>query len=104
MTASYWHRKHDRCWERDDGALVMIDAATECCTARPWLPNYRGWIAYGPRDNDGWRDYLWFTRKGSLLHIPRKFKTPEAAMAAVDHAYPFRFHFCVFGDTHEQPR
>lgn len=87
MTVRYWHRKHMHRWERDDGCVVKIDRTTECFTGRPWLPNYRGWMAYGPGDDE--HNYLGFTRKRSPFIIPRKFKTPEAAMAAVDREYPF---------------
>lgn len=76
-------------WDRTDGAVVKIDHAVECDTSRPWLPNYRGWKAWGPGDND----LLGFKRRSTRLRrsrfvIARKFKTAQSAMKAVDAEYP----------------
>lgn len=81
-----WHERNARRWESDDGAVVKIDDVAETCTARPWLPHYRGWVAYGPGPEQ--HNYLGFFRRNSRLNIPRKFKTAAAAMQAVDGAWP----------------
>lgn len=81
-----WKQVHRQRWERDDGAVVKIDETVQCNTSRPWLPNYRGWKAWGPGPEQS--NYLGFCRRNSRLNIPRKFKTAEAAMAAVDKEYP----------------
>lgn len=76
-------------WDRSDGAVVKIDHTVECSTSRPWLPNYRGWKAWGPGEND----LLGFKRRCTRLRrsrfvIARKFKTAQSAMKAVDAEYP----------------
>lgn len=81
-------RKGDR-WDRTDGACVRIDHSVECSTSKPWLPNYRGWKAWGPGDHD----LLAFKRRSTRLRrsrfrIARKFKTAASAMKAVDAEYP----------------
>lgn len=81
-----WKEIHHRRWQSTDGAVVKIDEATECNTSRPWLPNYRGWKAYGPGPDQG--NYLGFNRRNSGFRVARKFKTAQAAMAAVDEEYP----------------
>ena len=83
-------RKDDR-WDRADGACVKIDHTVECSTSRPWLPNYRGWKAWGPGDND----LLGFKLRRSRFTIARKFKTAAAAMKAVDAEYPPNAHLSV---------
>lgn len=79
-----WTQFNLRRFESDDGCVVKIDEATECDSAKPWLENYRGWIAYGPGDEG----YIGFYRRKSWMRIPKKFKTPHTAMAAVDVEYP----------------
>lgn len=81
-----WTQINDERWERGDGAVVKIDHTTEANSARPWLPNYRGWIAFGPGDNQ--YNYLGFKRKNSDFNIPRKFKAAENAMLSVDREFP----------------
>lgn len=71
---------------RSDNAVVKIDEIAETLTAKPWLPNYRGWIAYGPGDDN--HNCLCFKRRNSRFSIPRKFKTAKAAMEAVDRDFP----------------
>lgn len=81
-----WKKIHDKRWERDDNAVVKYDHTTECNTSRPWLKGHRGYIAYGPGEEE--HNYLGHRRKDSRFYIPRKFKTPEAAMKVVDKEYP----------------
>jgi hypothetical protein len=83
-----WKEVNARRWVRSDNAVVIIDESVACSTSRPWLPNYRGWMAFGPGDEE--HNYLGFMRKRSLFRIPKKFKTAAAAMRAVDLAYPLR--------------
>lgn len=80
-----WRKISEYRWERHDNAVVKIDTSTELSTSSPWLPNYRGWIAYGPGPEE--HNYLGFKRRNSPLLIPRKFKTAESAMGAVDREY-----------------
>ena len=81
-----WLQANGGRWHRSDGCCVRIDLSVVCNTSRPWLPNYRGWIAFGNRDD---HDYLGYKRKGGRRgFIPVKFKTAQAAMAAVDHVVP----------------
>ena len=77
-----WRKISEYRWERHDNAVVKMDTSTELNTSRPWLPNYRGWIAFGPGSEE--HNYLGFKRRNSPLLIPRKFKTAEATMSAVD--------------------
>lgn len=80
-----WKQVHGRRWISDDGAVVCIDETREGWN-KVWSPNYRGYIAFGPGEEN--HNYLSFRRKNSVFVIPKKFKTPQAAMAAVDHEYP----------------
>ncbi len=67
--------------------MVKYDEAAATNTSRPWLPGHRGWMAFAPGDDE--HNFLrWRNRRG--VGIPRKFKTPEAAMAAVDLLHPMR--------------
>lgn len=81
-----WQQKHHRRWERSDGAVVKYDTFVECNTAKPWLPNHRGYIAYGPGPEE--TNYLGYKRKNSPFLIPCKFKTAANAMMAIEKAYP----------------
>lgn len=74
-------------WRRPDNAVVKYDWSVACLTAKPWLKNHRGWMAFGPGKDDN--NYLkWRNKRG--FGIPRKFKTPENAMKALEKVYPFR--------------
>lgn len=81
-----WTKTRDGRWDSDDNAVVKYDHTVECNTAKPWLPNHRGFIAYGPGPSE--TNYLGFRRKNSRGTIPRKFKTAEAAMKAIDKHFP----------------
>lgn len=81
-----WSQVNDERWERGDGAVVKIDHTTEANSSRPWLLNYRGWMAFGPGDSQ--HNYLGFKRRNSMFNIPRKFKTAESAMISVDAEFP----------------
>lgn len=80
-----WKKIHDHRWESDDGCVVKIDETVQCNTSRPWLPNYRGWMAYGPGKSNF--NYLWHRRGNTRFKIITKFKTPEKAMEAIDRHY-----------------
>lgn len=81
-----WTQLGRRTWRSDDNAVVKIDSTTECSTSRPWLPNYRGWMAFVPGDSEF--EKLTFERRNSRFKVVRKFKTAQAAMAAIDKEYP----------------
>jgi hypothetical protein len=80
-----WLQKDAKWWQRSDGAEVIYDEYSALATAKPWLPHHRGWDGFGPQ---GLSQTLSFRRKNTWVKIRRKFKTPEAAMKAVDAAYP----------------
>lgn len=67
-------------WERPDGAYVWYDEKTPW--ANPENPRCRMWTAFGP---DGM--YL-AKRSRSPFRKPRRWATPEAAMAALDREWP----------------
>jgi len=79
-----WTQKNSRRFESADGCVVKVDESVACNTSKPWLKNYRGWIAFGPGDEG----YIGFLRRNSYMRIPKKFKTQKTAMAAVDAEYP----------------
>lgn len=89
-----WVKVGAQRYQRPDNAVVRYDHSVECSTSRPWLDGHRGWMAFGPGEVDG--NYLACSfrrsRRGrvSRMSTPRKFKTAEAAMAAVDREFPFR--------------
>lgn len=84
-----WNQTNTRRWDSDDGACVKYDYSTQFTTAREWLPNHRGYVAFGPNC-----EYpLTFTkyRPKHIIHfmeITRKFKTPENAMKVIDCEFP----------------
>lgn len=80
-----WTQVSDKRWVSDDNAVVKIDLSAQCMHSRPWRPNYRGWIAYGPGPEEF--NYLkFFSKRGHS--VPRKFKFAEKAMLAVDKEFP----------------
>lgn len=85
MSRQWKQTRPDR-WDSNDGCVVKIDHTVECSTSRPWRPHYRGWIAYGPGADE--HNYLGFSKRNSMANIPRKFKTPESGMKAVDKEWP----------------
>lgn len=88
---SPWVKVHDERYFRPDNAVVKYDRST--VSSRSYLAGHRGWIAYGPGDDE--TNYLGFfpprPRRGgfSKCRVPRKFKTPEGAMRAVDREFPY---------------
>lgn len=84
-----WKQTSRGRWESDDGAVVRIDHTTECSTSCPWLPNYRGWMAFKPGPMDVVGTQLVFARRNTWMKVTRKWKTAEAAMAVVDEEYPY---------------
>jgi hypothetical protein len=76
-----WREKNWRRWERSDGAVVQWDQRSP--HVRPWLPAARMWTAWEPDPSD---NYLKMTN--GRLSWPRRFKTAQAAMRAVDKEFP----------------
>jgi len=72
-------------WERSDGAVAKW--SQESPYPNPALESARLWIAFEP---DPSREYLSRGRRDSVLRWPRRFKTAEAAMRAVDLEYPLK--------------
>jgi hypothetical protein len=85
-----WTQINKQRWERSDGAVVKYDEAVQCNTACPWLPNHRGFMAYGPGKDQ--HNYIGFFRKNRNKlwpkRIPTKYKTPQSAMKAVNEKWP----------------
>lgn len=77
-----WTQENWRTWVRSDGAVVRWLNLTQY--QNPDMNRARMWIAFGP----GEEGYLAMGRRGSILRFPIRWKTPEAAIAAVDRAYP----------------
>ena len=72
---------HDK-WTRSDGAVVRWDQSSPY--PNPANPRSRMWIAFGPEPGG---EYLRQTSKHGL-EWPRRWKTAEAAMKAVDREFP----------------
>ena len=68
-------------YEREDGACVWENL--DEYWAKPFLEGHKRWSATAA---DGTR--LSYYRKNPKIHIDRRWKTPEAAMKAVDKEYP----------------
>lgn len=75
------YRPTDR-WDREDGAAVKY--SLDYYWANPAKPGHRGWLAFGPTEEQP----LFYTLRGSRAKIHRRWKTAEAAMEAVDEMYP----------------
>jgi len=75
-----WTQKTRDRWERHDGAVVK--RSTDEYYAQPWLAGHRGWIAFEPNPST---NYL--RMSNGRVGWPRRWKTPEAAMRAVDREY-----------------
>ena len=92
LVAGAWRQVSDIAWERSDSALVKFDQATAGSTTRPWLPQRRGWMAFVP--GASFSRYLGYhsgrrrVRRPSLGWVPRKFKTAQSAMRALDREHP----------------
>lgn len=80
-----WTQKSDSRWERADGAVVR-DVGASSPESKPWLPGHRGWMAFGPGPDE--HNYLSMPF-GKRFRGPRKWKTAEAAMRAVDREFPY---------------
>lgn len=83
MVSSPWRQISDRRWERSDGAAVLWDDRTP--HANPCLPHARMWTAWSPNPEDR---CLTQGRRNSRRTWPRRFRTPENAMAAADREWP----------------
>ncbi len=74
-------------FERTDGAYVL--RSTDEYYANPMNPRHLGWKAYVDVehvDDDG--TYLGYKRRDSPFRIARRWKTPQAAMRAIDKERP----------------
>lgn len=74
---------------RSDGSYVLYDQSRLLSTSRPWLAGHRGWMAFGPDGNYlGYRPRRWKTGGYSWMVVPRKFKTANHALKALQRAFP----------------
>jgi hypothetical protein len=80
-----WNKTSDDRYDATDGAVVRYDMAAWLMAARA-TAEHRCWIAFSPGKEE--HNYLGFYRRNSRMRIPRKYKTAEAAMQAVDKAFP----------------
>src|SRR5271166_4361717 len=89
-----WTRISGRRWERSDGAVVKYDDSSPW--PNPAVATARMYTAWEPNPSE---QALSMTRgrerraqDGRLWRpgFPRRWKTPEAAMKAVDREYPLR--------------
>lgn len=78
-----WTRKNERRYVRHDGAVVRYDDRTPY--SNPNNASARMWTAWEP---DPGERALSMGRYSSGFKWPRRFRTPEAAMRAVDKAWP----------------
>ena len=68
-------------FERSDGSYVWYDQSSP----NPIDPNCRMWVAFGPDQT-----YLSKDRRKGWMRVPRRWKTPEAAMKALDKEIPIK--------------
>ena len=83
-----WNEKENRI-ERVDGAYVM--KSRDEYWAEPWLKGHKPWVAFvdaDPNDDCDNGTALTYQRGNSPLGISRRWKTPEAAMRAIDKEHP----------------
>jgi hypothetical protein len=80
---STWKKVNDNRWERLDGAVVKYDVSSP--NPNPAKETARMWTAWAP---DPSQASLSMSRCSSLLRWPRRWKSAEKAMQAVDKAYP----------------
>lgn len=89
-----WTRISGRRWERSDGAVVKYDDSSPW--PNPAEPTARMFTAWEPNPSE--RALMMLrgrerrAQDGHLFRLgcPRRWKTPEAAMKAVDREYPER--------------
>ena len=77
-----WLQVSWRRWTRIDGAAVLWDNRTPY--ANPSSPNGRMWTAWKPDPSEE----CLIRRSKNGLGFPRRWKSRESAMAAVDREYP----------------
>ena len=76
-------------WVRSDNALVLYDHDATGATSHPWLDRPRGWKAFGPGPSKyNVLHYLRWRRFRAFIRVARKWRSAQAAMAAVDSMYP----------------
>lgn len=78
-----WTYIHENRCVRRDNAVVMYD--TRSPYPNPGDPNAKMWTAWEPGESNRALSYQhWHSR----LRSPRRFKTAESAMQAVDREFP----------------
>lgn len=93
-TDARWEQVNLRRWRRSDGAVVMWDDRSPW--PNPAITSARMWTAWEPDPSNRYlamaRGRLRQTMNGVLSKpgFPRRWKTAEAAIRAVDREYPFR--------------
>lgn len=83
MDSIAWRMVNENRYVRNDGAVVMWDQRSPY--PNPENPESRLWTAWEPDPSER---YIGMGRRGSRLTWPRRWKTAEAAMSAVDRLYP----------------
>lgn len=84
-----WTEVHWRRWEANDGAVVRWDNSSP--HPNPANPRSRMWIAFGPGADEYDCLKAFRMRRGrrrSDRGYPRRWKTAQAAMRAVDETFP----------------
>ena len=76
-----WREKHENRWVRYDGAVVLYDVHSP--HPNPLNPNCRMWTAWEPDPSE-----MYLRMTNGRLGWPKRFKTPQNAMKAVDKAFP----------------
>lgn len=87
--AAPWTMIAEDRWVRSDNALVLYDHDATGATSHPWLDRPRGWKAFGPGPSKyNVLHYLRWRRFRAFIRVARKWRSAQAAMAAVDSRYP----------------
>lgn len=87
-----WTEVHSERWVRTDGAVVMWDRRSP--HPNPANPNSRMWTAWEPDPSEHFISMTRGRRRKApdgrywTPRFPRRWKTAQAAMAAVDKLYP----------------
>ena len=71
-----WSEISQTCWRRDDGAVVKFDTG----------PAKLQWIAFEPDPSNAYLSRP--AGRSPVLTVPRRWRTAEAAMNAVDVEHP----------------
>lgn len=81
-----WRQISPHRYVRCDGAVVKWDEDTPY--SNPANPNARMWTVWEPDPGTRFLGKKIRGRQRSGSKVPRRYKTPEAAMAAADKAWP----------------